>query len=133
MRSRFLVSALAGLAASTLGLAAVAADLAAPAAQQCFRSSDWRGWKATPDSTSIYIRVGVRQLFRLDLSGACPALQAPGAHLVTKLRGSSMICSALDLDLSVSDDHGFATPCIVRNITPLSDSEAAALPKNLQP
>ncbi len=134
MRKRFLTSTLIGLAAvSMLGLAAADSQSAPQPAQQCFFSQDWNGWKATPDSKSIYIRVGVNKLYRLDLSVACPELRMPDVHLVTKLRGGSMICSALDLDLSVSDSHGFKTPCIVSNITPLSDAEAAALPNNLRP
>jgi hypothetical protein len=134
MRKRLLATTLIGLAAaSMLGLATADARPAAHPAQQCFFSQDWNGWKATPDSKSIYIRVGVSKIYRLDLSSACPELQMPDVHLVTKLRGTSMICSALDLDLSVSDGHGFKTPCIVSNITPLSAAEAAALPKKLKP
>jgi Family of unknown function (DUF6491) len=127
-----------GSAFLTLVGLAVAALLCAPAASakpsgQCFSSRDWSGWKASPDSKSIYIRVSVSKLFRLDLAQACPTLQWPGAHLVTKLRGSSWICSPLDLDLRVSAGRGTAIPCMVSGITPLSKDEAAALPKKLRP
>ena len=96
-------------------------------------SSDWNGWKASPDSKSIYIRVGVSKLFRIDLANACPALQGVGVHLVTRTHGSPWICRPLDLDLKVGQGHGFTTPCMVSDITPLSAAEAAALPKALRP
>jgi len=129
MRKHLLATLLIGLAAAPM-LGATAAS-AAPA--QCFYSNDWSGWKATPDSKSIYIRVGMNRIYRLDLANACPSLQAPSARLITTMRGSSSICSALDLDLSVSDGAGFKVPCIVSNITPLSAAEASALPKSMRP
>jgi hypothetical protein len=103
------------------------------APSKCFYTRDWNGWKASPDAKSIYIRVGVRDLYRLDFSHACSAALGGGVHLVTRVRGSSLICSPVDLDLKVSDSQGFATPCIVSGITPLSAGDAAALPKNLRP
>jgi hypothetical protein len=134
MRNRVLASLLTGLAiASVVGLAVADAQPAAKSAQQCFYSQDWNGWKATPDGKSIYIRVGISKLYRLDLSSACPALLSPNPHLITKMHGSSSICTALDIDLRVSDGSGFSTPCIVSEITPLSAAEAAALPKDLRP
>ena len=134
MRKRLMAITLIGAAiASMIGLAVADAQPAARAPQECFYSQDWNGWKASPDSKSIYIRVGVNRIFRLDLSQACTELQMPDVHLVTKLRGSSSICSALDIDLRISDGHGFETPCIVSNITRLSDAEAAALPKKQRP
>jgi hypothetical protein len=109
------------------------AQPAKPTAPKCFYSRDWNGWKASPDGKSIYIRVGVRDLYRLDFSHSCSAAQGVGVHLVTRVRGSSLICNPIDLDLKVSDGRGFATPCIVSGITPLSAEDAAALPKNLRP
>ena len=102
-------------------------------AEACFLSRDWQGWKASPDSRSIYLRVGISKIFRLDLSSACPELQRPNAHLITKMRGGPWICHPLDLDLLVSDGGGFAVPCIVRGISALTPEQAAALPKPLRP
>ena len=100
---------------------------------QCFSSHGWSGWRITPDARSMYIRAGVRDVYRLDFSGACQGARTAGSHLVTRIRGSSSICSPVDLDLKVADNHGFATPCIVNKITPLAADEASALPKNLRP
>ncbi len=122
-------------AAGALALACAPNALPEPSkgpAPACFFSRDWQGWKATDDGKSIYIRVGRRQIYRLDLASSCPDLNYPSAHLVTQLRGDS-ICDALDIDLKVSDGSGFAVPCIVRKLSQLSQAEAAALPKALQP
>jgi hypothetical protein len=130
MSKRVLAISLIGAATASL----LAFAQPAAAASQCFFANNWNGgWKATPDSKAIYIRVGVNKLYRLDLSSSCPELQQPDAHLINRIRGSSTLCSALDFDLSVSVGHGFTTPCIVSKLTPLSDAEAAALPKNLRP
>ena len=125
-----------GLAfAAALGLMAAAAQPSAKPPSRCFLSQDWNGWKATEDSRSMYIRVGLKSFYRVDFTGMCPRLQSPGAHLVTRVRGSSWICSPLDLDIKVSDGPpgDIATPCIAKTITPLSAEEAAALPKKLRP
>lgn len=98
----------------------------------CFKSRDWENWKPTPDSRAIYIRVHGHGVFRLDFSTACPAVQWPDAHLVTKEQ-STWICSPLDIDLKVADAGGFVAPCIVSKITPLTVAEAKALPRTLQP
>lgn len=132
-KNRLIGATLAGLAAMSAATVALADPPGQSRSNQCFYSQDWDGWKATPDSKAIYIRVGVNKIWRLDLSSACPALQSPNPHLINTLRGGSTVCSALDLDLKVADDSGFATPCIVSSISRLSDAEASALPKNLRP
>ncbi|MGA0600045.1 DUF6491 family protein [Caulobacter sp. KR2-114] len=126
---------------SMAGIAGLAALVCAPNAMPepskagstaCFFSRDWDGWKASADSKAIYIRVSHRDVYRLDLSSACPDLHYPNAHLVTKMHGDT-ICNALDIDLKVSSGDGFAVPCIVSHLTQLSKAEADALPKELQP
>src|ERR1700761_1408795 len=133
MRTRILAMALAGLAAaSTLGLSAASAQPGEDQTQ-CFYTHDWDGWKATPDNRTIYIRVGMNKVWRLDLARACPALSTPNARLITDQRGSGSICTALDLDLKVEDVNGFPVGCIVSHIAPLSHDEASALPRGLKP
>ncbi|HEY2885691.1 MAG TPA: DUF6491 family protein [Rhizomicrobium sp.] len=101
---------------------------------QCFSIRDFRNWKAL-DARTLYIRVDTRRYFRLDLETSCPLLLSGNSHLITKWRGSSWVCSAIDWDLKVSDDpmRGFASPCIVRKMTALSDEEAAAIPRKNRP
>ncbi len=111
-----------------------AADQGHHAANQCFYVNQLEGWRAANDKT-IYIRVGVRDIYSLDMASSCPDLTIPNAHLITKTRGSDMFCSPVDWDLSVSEQGPGAipSPCIVRNMRKLSPAEAAALPKNLRP
>ncbi len=125
----------------TIAVAAfgMAGALAAPAAQakptesiQCFYSRDWQGWSA-PDPNTILIRVNRRDVYSIHLSGGSSELQSPNVHLIFVAHGGDTICSHLDLDLSVSDGHGFTSPLIARSITKLTPEEAAAIPKKYQP
>ncbi len=122
----------AGVLALSCGPSAQPEPTKAPA-PSCFFSRDWQGWKATPDNMSIYIRVARSNVYRLDLSTPCPDLHGPEVRLITKIRGGDTICNALDIDLKVAQGHDFATSCLVRNLTQLTPTEAAALPKDLQP
>jgi hypothetical protein len=133
MSRRLIITTAVLLAFGSVGAAVQAQPQSQKPAPACFLSRDWRGWKPTPDSRAIYVRVGVSQVYRLDFSSACPILQRPDAHLITKIRGSDWICSPLDLDLEVSDAPGVRVPCIVKGITPLSRDQAAALPKDQRP
>jgi hypothetical protein len=127
-------AAIIGLAAASLiGLSSAWADPAGMRPGRCFNARAWNGWTVSPDGKSMYIRTGVSNIYRLDFANGCRAALGIGVHLVTRIRGSSFICSPLDLDLKVSDGLGFATPCLISSITPLSIDEAAALPKALKP
>jgi hypothetical protein len=110
------------------------ASQSATSGQRCFSIREFRNWKA-PDARTLYIRVDPRRYFRLDLVASCPGLLSRNSHLITKWRGSSWVCSPLDWDLKVSEDpmRGFASPCIVKSMTALSASEAAAIPRKYKP
>jgi hypothetical protein len=122
------------LALSLFGAADVARAQATPSpTPRCFAARDWTGWRGSADAKTVYIRTGVRRIYRVDLAAPCHGVEWGLSHLVVRQRGSSWICAPLDLDLSVSDGHGFVNRCFVRAITPLSPAEAAALPANLRP
>ena len=108
--------------------------MAQPASNACFPITEFRGWKA-PDNKTIFIRVGLDRVFRLDLANTCSMLTMPGTHLITKTRGPDLVCSAIDWDLSVSQTPpaNIPEPCIVRTMTLLSPEEAAAIPPKLRP
>lgn len=103
---------------------------------KCFSMRDFNGWKS-PDPRTIYIRVGTNSFYRLDLSAPCSRLQQPGIHLITKTRGSDQMCNGIDWELSVADTAtiggGFRQACIVKDQTPLSAAEVAAIPKKFKP
>jgi hypothetical protein len=120
-------------AAGALSLAALAAPALADARAPCFFINQWQGWRA-PDDHTIYLRVNLRDIYRVDLSAGSQELTWPGSyHLVTKVRGSSSICGPLDLELALSDGHGFYQPLIARDLVKLTPEEAAALPKKDRP
>ena len=125
------LAALSLLAAGGTALADPAPTAAkADPPRQCFRISDWNGWRA-PDARTLYIRVGVRDIWKIGLASECSMLKSPSSHLVTRVRGSDQVCAPIDLDLSVQDSGGFNEGCFVESIRPLTAAEAAALdPKN---
>jgi hypothetical protein len=76
----------------------------------------------------------MKDIYRLDLSAGSQELTWPGNyHLVSVVRGSSSICTPLDLQLAVSDGHGFYQPLIVKTLTKLSPDQIDALPKKDRP
>jgi hypothetical protein len=99
----------------------------------CFLRRDWDGgFRVTPDSKTVYIRVSHHWIYRLDLAAPSPLLQS--AFAVLNNRGTNdSICSPLDFQLVVSDRTGAFEPSIVSKLTRLTDAEAKALPKKLQP
>lgn len=128
------------LAVASLTTASALAQPAAPTSpapsaqavqpQQCFRISDWNGWRA-PDPKTLYIRVGSRNIWKIGLASECSMLRSPSTHLVTRVRSSDQVCAPIDLDLSAQDSGGFTESCFVDSIRLLTPDEAAALaPKN---
>jgi hypothetical protein len=125
-----MIAAAASVAALSF---AVSPAQAAPAkVNNCFMSSDWQGWSA-PNPNTLYLRVRMHDVYRVDLASGSNQLTWPGVHLVSRMHGSNYICSPLDLSLSVSDSSGVASPLFVKAITKLSPQEAAAIPRKYQP
>ena len=123
------VAVIGGLAVSIASPHSVKA-----AAGQCLDTKEWSGWKASPDSKSIYLRVGVRGIWRLDLQQECPELHGIDARLVNDNKsGSPFACSPQDLQLTIVNPPGQRAPCIVQSMSQMSPEAAAALPKALQP
>jgi hypothetical protein len=128
IRSILFGGALALSALTALPAAAATGEDSA-ARHPCFFINQWQGWKA-PDANTIYLRVNLRDIYRADLSAGSQQLTWPGSyHLVSKVVGSNSICTPLDLQLAVSDSHGFYQPLIVRSLTKLTREEIAALPR----
>lgn len=120
---------LAGAAAALVGGHALAAgDSRTP----CFFITQWQGWKA-PDENTLYLGVNLHDVYRVDLSAGSSELMWPEAHLVSQVRGSDSICSAIDLQLAVADNNGFKVPLIAKSLTKLTPEEIAAIPKKYRP
>lgn len=134
MSNRSLLLGAASLAAS-LGLAAASASPAvADSRAPCFFISQWDGgWKAS-DPNTIYIRVNLKDVYRIDLSAGSQELLWPGPyHLISVVRGSSSICGPLDLQLALSDGRGFRQPLIAKDLVKLTPDQVAALPRKYRP
>jgi hypothetical protein len=128
-----LVAALGMSAPPTAALAASDPNAKPP---QCFESHNWDGgWTASNDAKTMYIKVLMHDVYRVDLVGACPELGYPGARIITVFRGPTQVCSAVDLDMKVSDGGpgAIAAPCLVDRITPMSPAEVKDLPAKLRP
>jgi len=54
-------------------------------------------------------------------------------HLISQSRGSDLVCSALDLELSLADTRGFREHLIAKAVTRLSTDEVAAIPRKFVP
>lgn len=120
------------LIATVLMLAAGSADAAsAPAPQKCFFITAWQGW-SSPSPTVLYLMVN-RDIYRVDLSVGSDWLRSPRMHLVSKLSGSSSICTPLDLNLELTDGQTFRQGLIPSAITKLTPEEAAAIPPKDRP
>lgn len=103
-------------------------------AGQCFRSHDYQAFRPVSDH-AFNIRVNTRDYYRIELQDACPTLTSPSATLITRVRGSDMICGPLDWDLRVRDSgaDGFAVACLVKSQRRLTPDEVAALPAKERP
>ena len=125
------IVALAASAAAWTG-AAHASPAPAPA-HSCFPVSAWHGWNSTAGGDALYLRANLNDVYRVDLSPGSHARKGAGDFLVSKVRGSDWICSALDLDLAISDDMGFKQPLIATGLRKLSPAEVAAIPRKELP
>ena len=124
-------------AAAVLSLAllsGVGSAGAQPAERACFPITEFRSWKA-PDTRTIFIRVGLDHVFRLDLANTCSLLTSPGSHLITKTRGPDLVCSPIDWDLAVSQPPpgNIPEPCIVKKMRLLLPDEVARIPPKFRP
>jgi hypothetical protein len=123
----------AALAAGVLCVGAAPALADTANRQACFLSSDWTNWKS-PDPNTIFLRISVNRIFRLDLAHPSYSLNDPSVHLVSVIRGSSWICNPIDLQLRVADTRGIMRePLFVKTMTELTPDEAKAIPAKYRP
>lgn len=121
------------LLAAILSLTAIGAANAQEQGQlpqpNCFFSSNWSSWSAPGDGDALYLRVR-SDVYRLDLTPGTHVHKTPERFLVNLARNGSWICSALDLDLRLTDNQGFSQALIARTLTKLTPEEIAAIPSH---
>lgn len=134
MRAFLIAAAMAAGVAATAFAATEKPATGAPEHSACFSSMQWKGWKAKDEHT-MYIRVGLRDVYEVGFKQGCRQAQYPDAHLVTVFRGSNYVCRPIDLDIAVSDSGpgAISVPCIATSLRKLPAAEAAAIPKKYQP
>ena len=108
---------------------AYAADTPAPK-RTCFWVQNVNGWSAADDHT-VYLRTGVKDVYRLDLMGACQDITwNQDIGLIS--HGSSSICSPLDATIVSKGPLG-PQRCPVRAVTKLTPDQIAAMPSKHRP
>jgi hypothetical protein len=130
MRSTLIIAAAASAA---IAIGAGAAEAKSSAGGECFLSNDWKGWTITAGGDALLLRINLHDIYRVDLTPGSHARRNPGEFLVNRVRGSSWICSSLDLDLTISDDLGFRRPLIATGLRKLTPQEVAAIPRKELP
>jgi len=126
-----------GFAAALLAAVSIATLAATPAlardgGRSCFFANQWESWRS-PAPDVILIRVNLHDIYELRLSSPAPELGYPDVHLVSRFQGSNSVCDPLDLQLEVSDNHGFRSPIIVRSMRKLTPEEVAQIPRRFRP
>lgn len=121
-------------AALVIGPAASGADAPPAERPHCFSMPQQLDWRKGADNKTLYFRTDVNRVYRFDLANACAMLDTLDPRLVLAARTGGLVCSALDLDIRVSDGFiGPAEPCEPRAMTELTPAEVAALPKSMRP
>ncbi len=115
--------------------AAAAAVLASPAAakdeQACFLRRDVQGFSAPNDHT-VYLRVGISQVFRLDLMNECQDLSFRQSFGLEDQPSTPWVCSPLEATV-VYRETGINQRCPVKAIHRLTPVEITAMPKRDRP
>lgn len=112
--------------------AALAAFSVSPTlAAQCFLQRNINGFSA-PDDRTLYVRVGVKDIWRLDLMTNCTGLTFRNSFGLQGSPTSGWICNPLDATVRFNQP-GARMRCPVSAIHKLTPEEAAALPKKDRP
>jgi hypothetical protein len=116
-----------GAAASTPAFAKSPAN---SSKQQCFFARNANGF-AAPDQKTLYIRVGVRDVYQFEMFGTCPDMDW-SQRIALISRGSDWICSGMDAEVVTRSPIG-PQRCPVRSVRKLTPPEIAALPPKSRP
>jgi hypothetical protein len=111
--------------------AATSAMAAAKAEQACFARRMVNGFSA-PNDRTVYLRVGVSDIYRLDLMTDCIDLTFRQELGLEDRPASAFICSPLDATV-VYRATGIPQRCPVTAIHKLTPEEIKALPKRDRP
>jgi hypothetical protein len=133
MQTRNTVAAVAALL--TLGVAAATPAFAEspakpPSKNQCFFTRNADGF-AAPDEKTLYVRVGVRDVYQFEMFGTCQDLDW-NQRIALVSRAGSSICTGMDADVVTHSPIG-PMRCPVRSVKKLTPDEIKALPPKSRP
>ncbi len=112
-----------------LATALAAAPAATRPARDCVQVSSGSDTHYTPIDDRTILVESQRRWWRLTVTPNS-RLRDPSSFLVNVIRGTSLLCTPLDFDLSVdSTPGGFRSPMIVQEFAPITAEEAKALRK----
>jgi hypothetical protein len=92
--------------------------------RQCFFANSASGFTAV-DTQTVHVRVGARDVYRLDLMGSCPDINW-NSQIALVSRGSSSICTGTGATIVTRGPTG-QQRCPVRMVTQLTAAEVEAL------
>jgi hypothetical protein len=110
---------------------AAGAAVAQPTANQCIFVRNINSFNA-PNDRTVYVRVGVKDFYRLDLMTDCTGITFGNSLALESSPGRSWICSPLEATV-INRRTGMNQRCPVSAIHKLTPDEAAALPKRDRP
>ena len=123
----------AALCVAALLLAAPAAGAADTHAKgACFARRNVESFNA-PDDHTVYLRVGVNDIYRLSLMTECLDLTFRQGIGLEDQPANAFICSPLEATIVYRAAGGIPQRCPVTAIHKLTPEEAAALPKKDRP
>ncbi len=124
-----LALALSATAAGPPSGAAAATPYRGPA---CFWSRNIDSF-AAPDDRTLYLRVGVRDVYELRLFAPCLDVDWT-QHLAVRSRGSSWICEGRNSNVEIFSPSPIGHQrCVVDSVRKLNPDEIAALPRRARP
>lgn len=134
MQTRTTTVAAAVAALLTLGAAASTPALAKsptqPSKNQCFFTRNADGF-AAPDDKTLYVRVGVRDVYQFEMFGTCQDMDW-NQRIALVSRASSSICTGMDAEVVTHSPIG-PQRCPVRSVRKLTPEEVKALPPKARP
>src|SRR5436190_14542719 len=99
--------------------------------KQCFWAYQVHGF-ASSDDRFVQVRVGVKQVYQLEMFGRCTNVDWAEKIALVSRGGDSRICEGFDADLIAPSPIG-PQRCFVRNIHKLTPEQVAALPRPPRP
>jgi len=133
MRTPVLALALAAMTAACApmtGPGELAALETASEGRECFFTRNVNGFSA-PDDETLYLRVGVNDVYQMQMFSPCPDMDwAQGLAVVS--RSGSTVCRGMDATIVAPGPFG-QQRCMVRSVKKLTELEAAALPPGSRP